>query len=32
MPSKKQDLITSIGTLPLNHVISLKNILGVPSS
>jgi hypothetical protein len=31
MPSGEQAPITSTGTLPLNYVISLKNVLGVPS-
>jgi hypothetical protein len=31
MPSGEQAPITSTGTLPLNSVISLKNVLGVPS-
>ena len=31
MPSGEQALITSTGTLPLNFVISFKNVLGVPS-
>jgi len=31
MPSGEQALITSTGTLHLNSIISLKNVLGVPS-
>jgi len=31
MPSGEQAPITSTGTLPLNSVISLKNVLGVSS-
>lgn len=31
MPSGEQAPITSIGTLPLNYVIFLQNVLGVPS-
>jgi hypothetical protein len=31
MPSGEQAPIASTGTLPLNSVISLKNVLGVPS-
>ncbi|KAH7692774.1 RNA-directed DNA polymerase protein [Dioscorea alata] len=31
MPSREQAPITSIGDLPLNSAITLKNVLGVPS-
>ncbi|XP_031256958.1 uncharacterized protein LOC116114962 [Pistacia vera] len=31
MPSGEQALITSIGNLPLNSAVTLKNVLGVPS-
>ncbi|RVW99485.1 Retrovirus-related Pol polyprotein from transposon RE1 [Vitis vinifera] len=31
MPSGEQAPITSIGNLPLNSVVTLKNVLGVPS-
>ncbi|KAJ0084746.1 hypothetical protein Patl1_29409 [Pistacia atlantica] len=31
IPSGEQALITSIGNLPLNSVVTLKNVLGVPS-
>ncbi|KAJ0044991.1 hypothetical protein Pint_05159 [Pistacia integerrima] len=31
MPSGEQAPITSIGNLPLNSAVTLKNVLGVPS-
>ena len=31
IPSGEQTLITSIGNLPLNLVVNIKNVLGVPS-
>ncbi|KAJ0048425.1 hypothetical protein Pint_16889 [Pistacia integerrima] len=31
MPSGEQAPITSIGNLPLNSAVTLKNVLGLPS-